>query len=234
MFYNFVHRKGMELHVNIKMNPSLFVKDPEQSELGQRIIKNSIEMIHDIGFEDFTFKKLAICTHSTEASIYRYFENKHRLLTYITTWFWTWFEYQLVFYTNNIDDPKKKIGIVIELLMFRLKDQLLLEHIDKEKLYEIIISEANKVYFTKHIDEDNKAQIFKPYKDLCHRISVIFNEYNADYKYPHSLASTLIETAHHQIFFKEHLPSLTDYGKANNNDELKQFLTQMVLNVLDK
>lgn len=224
----------MDLRVNIKMNSSLYVKDPEQSELGQRIIKSSIEMIYDIGFEDFTFKKLAKSINTAEASVYRYFENKHRLLTYITTWFWTWLEYQLVFYTNNINDPRQKIEIVTDLLMFKLEDQLLLEHIDKEKLYKIIIAEANKAYFTKHIEEDNNAQIFKPYKDLCHRISMIFNEYNPEYKYPHSLASTLIETTHHQIFFKEHLPSLTDYGKAKSDKELRCFLQHMTFSVLDK
>lgn len=222
----------MDLHVNIKMNPTLFIKDPEQSELGQRIIKSSIRMIYDIGFEDFTFKKLAASVPTTEASIYRYFENKHRLLTYITTWFWSWLEYQLVFYTNNIDDPDRKIEVIVDLLIFRLKDQLLMEHIDKDKLYTIIIAESNKAYYTKHIEEDNNAQIFKPYKDLCHRISMIFNEYAPGYKYPHSLASTLIETAHHQIFFKEHLPALTDYGRAETNDELRDFLTTLIFSAL--
>lgn len=225
--------RGMDLHVNIKMNPTLYIKDPEQSELGQRIIKNSIDMIYDIGFEDFTFKKLARSSATTEASVYRYFENKHRLLTYITTWFWSWLEYQLVFYTNNLSTPHSKIEVLIDLLLFNLEDQFLIQHIDKDKLYKIIIAESNKAYFTNHIEEDNKAKIFKPYKDLCHRISTIFNEYCPGYKYPHSLASTLIETAHHQIYFKDHLPSLTDYGRANDNNELRVFLKHMVLSILD-
>lgn len=214
----------MELAVHIKMNPSLYVKNPEESELGKRIIQHSIDSIYELGFEDFTFKKLAKRINTTEASVYRYFENKHRLLTYITSWFWTWLEYQLVFYTNNIDDPAKKINILIDLLVFNLKDQFLEEHINKERLQQIIISEANKSYFTHHIDEDNKAHLFKPYKDLCHRISGIFTEYNPDYKYPHTLASSLLETAHHQMYFMLHMPTLTDFGKSENNDELIAFL----------
>ena len=50
----------MKLEVQIKMNPSLYLRDPEQSELGKNIIKFSIELIHKFGFESFTFKKLAL------------------------------------------------------------------------------------------------------------------------------------------------------------------------------
>ncbi|MEZ5017568.1 MAG: TetR/AcrR family transcriptional regulator [Flavipsychrobacter sp.] len=222
----------MDLAVQIKMNPSLYVKDPEQSDLGKRIVQHSIDAIYEYGFEDFTFKKLASRINTTEASVYRYFENKHRLLTYITSWFWTWMEYQLVFYTNNLTDTQKKIDILIDLLVFNLEDKLLVDHINKGKLQQIIISEANKSYLTNHIDEDNKAQIFKPYKDLCHRISEIFVDHNSKYKYSHSLSSTLIETAHHQMYFQRHLPSLTDFGKTQNNKELVCFLKDFIYKTL--
>lgn len=224
----------MELAVQIKMNPYLYVKDPEQSDLGKRIIQHSIDIIYEHGFEYFTFKKLAQQINTTEASVYRYFENKHRLLTYITTWYWTWLEYQLVFYTNNISEPEKRIDVFIDLLVFDLEDKLIAAHINKEKLHQIIISEANKSYFTNHIDEDNKARIFKPYKDLCQRISDIFISYNPEYKYPHSLASTLIETAHHQMFFKTHLPALTDFGNTETNKDLVLFLRDTAYKALRK
>ena len=73
----------MKLELQVKMNPSLFLRDPEQSELGKNIIKHSIHLIHDNGFEAFTFKKLAESIGTTEAGVYRYFENKHKLLVYI-------------------------------------------------------------------------------------------------------------------------------------------------------
>jgi len=49
----------MKLEVQIKMNQTLFLRDPEQSELGRNIIKHSIQLIDKTGFESFTFKKLA-------------------------------------------------------------------------------------------------------------------------------------------------------------------------------
>lgn len=219
--------------MHIKMNPALYIKDPEQSELGRKIIVNSISMIHDMGFEGFTFKKLSLEINTTEASIYRYFENKHRLLSYIINWYWTWLEYQFVFYTNNIGDPVKNIHTLIDLLIFELDDKFTSFDINKEKLYKIVVSESNKLYLTNHVEEDNKASMFKPYKDLCNRISMVFEDYNPTFKFPHSLASTLVETAHHQLYFAQYLPSLTDFGKAQNNEKLKAFLTCMIFSMLD-
>jgi AcrR family transcriptional regulator len=66
----------MELQVQLKMNEKLFVRNPEQTMLGRKIIQRSIQLIQENGFESFTFKKLAEEIGSTEASIYRYFENK--------------------------------------------------------------------------------------------------------------------------------------------------------------
>ena len=230
----FQNQYRMDVQLQVKMNPSLFLKDPEQSELGRNIIRHSIEMIDDIGFENFTFRKLAMSIGTTEASINRYFENKHRLLTYIISWFWTWMEYQYVFYSNNIKEPQKKIETIISLMLFNLEDAFFVDHINKEKLQHIIVAEGNKLYFTKHVDEDNNAKLFKPYKDLCNRIADVFAEYNPEYKYPHSLASTLVETAPHQMFFSEHLPSLTDLSKEKNNSDLRDFLTKMAFNCLGK
>ncbi|GAK93236.1 hypothetical protein JCM19298_1955 [Nonlabens ulvanivorans] len=75
-------------NLKVQINDKIFVKDPESSELGQRIISNSITMIHEMGFEQFTFKKLGKLIGSNESSIYRYFENKHKLLLYLTSWYW--------------------------------------------------------------------------------------------------------------------------------------------------
>ncbi len=90
----------MQLH--IVMNEALFLRNPEQSELGKNIINHSTRLIFKNGFEAFTFKKLAEEIGTTEASIYRYFENKHKLLLYLSAWYWGWLEFQIGFQTNNI------------------------------------------------------------------------------------------------------------------------------------
>ena len=66
----------MAISIQIKLNEKLYIRDPQDTKLGRKIIQHSILLIDEIGFEGFTFKKLAMRIGSTEASVYRYFEKK--------------------------------------------------------------------------------------------------------------------------------------------------------------
>ncbi len=218
----------MEIQLHIKMNEKLFLRDPEKSELGKKIIQDSIQLIYKNGFEAFTFKKLAVDIGSTEAGIYRYFENKHRLLIYLTAWYWSWLEYQVTFHTNNIEDPVVKLKMVIKLLATTIEDDTSTRHVDENILHQIIITEGSKAYLTKRVFEDNKDRLFKPYKDLCAMIGNMILACNPNYLYPKSLASTIIEMAHFQNFFMNNLPALTDFGENKDEAEIVRFLEELV------
>jgi len=224
----------MKLEVQIKMNASLYLRDPEQSELGKNIIKFSIELIQKNGFEAFTFKKLAEAIGTTEAGVYRYFENKHKLLVYIISWYWGWLEFQIGYQTKNVANPTSKLKKVITLLATTVEDDLMTGHVDESLLYQILISEGSKAYLTKQVGQDNKQHYFKPYKDLCNTVGNIILECNSKYKYPHSLASTIIEVAHLQNFFMHNLPSLTDFSKSKNEDQIIIFLNDLVFSSIEK
>ena len=225
----------MEYTVLVRMNELLFLRDPERSELGRRIVRQSILLIGELGFEDMTFRKLAERIGTKEASIYRYFENKHRLLVYLVAWYWQWLEYQVVFQTNNLTDAKEKLERILKLML--LKDFAQPHNqegeIDIMALHSIVIREASKAYLTHHVTEDNRQQLFKPYKDLCRRIADVILEYQPAYPYARSRASSLIETAHHQAFFSEHLPSLTDFSVSRDNEQLLRFLRHLLFASLD-
>ncbi len=224
----------MELQLQIKMNEKLFLRNPEHSELGKKIILHSIPLIHKNGFEAFTFKKLAEDIGTTEAGIYRYFENKHLLLIYITAWYWSWFEYRVTVNTSNIKDPTIKLKKVIKLLATAVEDDVKTSYVDESILHQIIITEGSKAYLTKKVSEDNKAHLFQPYKDLCAKIAGIILECNPKYKYPKSLASTIIEMAHYQNFFMKNLPSLTDFGKEKDELRIVSFLEGLVFSSIKK
>ena len=224
----------MDIQLKINMNEKLFLRDPEQSELGKKIILHSIQLIYKNGFEAFTFKKLALDIGTTEAGIYRYFENKHRLLIYLTAWYWSWLEYQVSFQINNIKDPIVKLKTVIKLLATSVEDDSKTLYVDESILHQIIITEGTKAYLTKRVSEDNKDHLFKPYKDLCAVIGNMILECNPEYKYPKSLASTIIEMAHFQNFFMNNLPSLTDFGQDKNESEIVVFLEDLVFSSIKK
>jgi AcrR family transcriptional regulator len=214
------------------MNPSLYLRDPEGTELGKNIIQHSIQLIHDTGFEAFTFKKLAESIGTTEAGVYRYFENKHKLLVYIISWYWRWLDFQIGYQTKNLTNPVSKLKKVITILATTVEDDLLTGHVDESILHQILISEGSKAFLTKQVNQDNKQEYFKPYKDLCNTIGEIILECNPKYKYPHSLASTIIEMAHLQNFFMNHLPSLTDFSKSKDEKEIIKYLEDLVFNTI--
>lgn len=222
----------MDLSIQIKLNNKLFLRNPEDTELGRDLLKYSIVLIHRMGIEAFTFKKLADEIGTTEASVYRYFENKHLLLVYLVSWYWTWLEYQIIIQTNNIKQPRQRLKKMIQIIGSHVIDDQTTVHIDEYLLYEIVMSEGIKAYLTKHVKSDNTHQFFKPYKDLCNRIAEVMLLCNPKYKYPHSLTSTLIESAHIQNYFKRNLPSLTDFDQANEDDTLIHFLQDLVFGAL--
>ncbi|TNE54972.1 MAG: TetR/AcrR family transcriptional regulator [Bacteroidetes bacterium] len=216
--------------VNVQVNDNIYLKNPESSELGRKIIAGSIDLIDSIGFECFTFRKLGQEINSTEASIYRYFENKHKLLLYLTSWYWGWLEYRLVFQTANIGSPVERLEKAITTLTEQVEDDNSFTHINKVKLYHILIAESSKAYLTKSVDAENQEGFFAGYKKLVDRVSAIILEINPTYKYPHMLVSTVIEGAHHQRYFAEHLPRLTD--SIEGEDSITEFYKNVVLNAV--
>jgi len=222
----------MKLPVKIKMNAHLFLRDPEESETGRKIIKHSIILIHKYGFEAFTFKKLAKAAVTTEAVVYRYFENKHRLLMYIVSWFWSWQEYLVMFHTNNINEPEKKLKKIIQILAAQVKDDSTTEHVDERLLYEIVMREGAKAYLTRHVSEDNKHHLFKPYQDLCTRVAEVILECNPKYKFPRSLSSTIIEMSHIQNFFMKYLPSLSDFTDIKDEAATFNYVKRLVFSAI--
>jgi AcrR family transcriptional regulator len=224
----------MDFQVSFNLNDKVFLRDPETSEVGKKLIKSAIDLIYELGFEHFTFKKLAAEVNTTEATVYRYFENKHRLLLYILNWYWNYIEFLLEFRLQNVTDTKVKLQAIIELLTQELPESSGKMDYNKRYLNQIIISESSKVYLVKEVKEINKSEVFKPYKDLCGKIAEVISEYNPAYEFPRSLSSTLIETSHYQQFFCSYLPRLTDSKGGDQKTFTAGFLSDLLFKTLDR
>lgn len=212
-------------NIKITINEKLYVKDPETSELGRNILKKSIELIDKIGFEAFTFKKLGEQIQSNESSIYRYFENKHKLLMYLSSWYWSWMEYRIIFATANVIDPFQKLEKAIQIVTENIADDEATPYINEQLLHRIIIEEFTKTMRTKNVDDENKAGFFLVYKRVINRLVSIIEEINPNYAYSKSLASTVVESALHQQFLKQHLKTITNFSE---NDCSSAFFIDLV------
>lgn len=216
-------------NINISVNSELFLKDPESSELGKKIVGQGILLIDDIGFEKFTFKKLGVQIKSNESSIYRYFENKHKFLVYITNWFWGWKEFQLTMSTYGISNSNEKLLKAIEVITHPVVQDFRFQHINEVALNHIIINESSKSYLTKEVETDNKEGYFSIYKRLVTRIAEMISEVSSDYEYSLSLSSMVLDGALHQHFLKDHIQSITDCSEKKS---VSNYFKDLVINTL--
>ncbi|WP_396144218.1 TetR/AcrR family transcriptional regulator [Flavobacterium sp.] len=216
-------------NIIISVNDKLYVKNPETSDLGKKIIEQSILLIDEIGFENFTFKKLGEKISSNESSIYRYFESKHKLLLYLSSWYWGWIEYKLAFATTNVSNPMERLKKGITIVTEKVEDDSTTLHINEAILNKIIIQEFTKTLLTKEVDEENKEGFFLVYKRVINRIIEMINDVNPNYAFAKSLASSIVEGALHQHFLKDHLKTITN---CNTSISPTDFYINLVENTL--
>ncbi len=218
----------LQIHINV--NPEIYLRDPNSSELGRKIVSSGIQLINELGFEKFTFKKLGEQIGSPESTIYRYFENKQTLLVYLISWYWGWIEYKLVFSTANIDSPTLKLAEAIKVLTQPITIGNSFTHINAVLLEQLVIEESVKIYHTKDVDQANSKGYFGIYKRVVQRASEMVLSLNPNFEFPHMLISTVIEGAHQQRHFAKHLPSLTDVKQGKDN--IAEFYNQLVFKII--
>lgn len=200
----------MGVTIQMKLNEKLFLRDPQDSALGRKILRESILLFDEIGLEAFTFKKLAERIDSTEASIYRYFENKHLLLVYLVNMYWELLRIQLEFSAANIQDPRERLEAVVNTLAGVNRPAIQVEYADPRVLHRIVVAESTKAYHTKEVDRENQNGFFLSYKALARLIAGIILELKPGFPYPQALASNLLEMSTGHIYYARHLPSLTE------------------------
>jgi AcrR family transcriptional regulator len=213
----------------VEVNSKLFLKDPFSSELGMLIVREGALLIQELGMEHFTFKKLGAKIGSTEAAIYRYFENKHKLLLYLSSWYWAWLEHNLVFLTANQSDAEERLAIAIRLLV---EGPIYKENhfLNPEVLRSLVINESIKGFLTKEVDLEHESGIFAQVYKFGDRVSSIITEINPDYLYPTTLVSTILESSLLQSFNSQHLPGMLD-ARPESKDRY-QFFHQLVIKAI--
>jgi len=212
----------------VNIHNGLCLRDPKETTLGQSILKYSIILIDELGFEHFTFKKLATRINSTEASIYRYFENKHLLLVYLSNWYWEYMYVNIQNKLDNITSPTEKLKIAIAGILDSMMKNDEISYIDEDILHSIMVSQADKVYRIKEVTEENKNGFFLAYKKVVRFISDIMLEVDPDFPYARILASTLTEMPNQQLYYAKNLPSLTSLAdQEDNQSELQKVMENM-------
>lgn len=215
----------MQTTEHLKIHNGLYIRDPKDTVLGRSILRNSIILIDELGFEHFTFKKLAFHIKSTEASVYRYFENKHLLLLYFYNWYWEYLYANIQTKLENENASSEKLKIAIDGILFSIRKNPEIDFIDEDILHRIMVSQADKVLRIKEVTEENRNGFFLAYKKVVKSIADIILEIEPNFPYARILASTLMEIPNQQLYYAENLPSLTNLQHNEDN----QFEIQKVM-----
>ena len=219
---------AIKLHVDDKLT----LRDPASTELGVTIVEQAILLLDELGYEAFTFRKLAERTGTTEPSIYRYFRNKQRLLLYLISWHWSWMEYRLMLATANVASAEERLRLALVELTRPIVADETMPRIDGAALYRVVVAESSKAYLHREVDSENREGLFRSYKRLCRTVANIIAEINPNYRYPVALVSTVVESSRMQKFFADHLPSLTEVKHTPADLSTTEFLTEMVFRAI--
>lgn len=222
----------MAASIKFIIDPSLYLRDPEETILGKKIVSESILLLDEDGYDAFTFKKLAARIESTEASVYRYFKSKHQLLSYLVSWYWIWLEYLIAFRTNNMTDAKQKLRIAITALLESDSYDPNVPHIDESVLHRVVIAEAARVYMTRTSERADYKGILAGYNLLCAKLMSFITGIDSKYKYTRELVETLIATAHNQIFTA--YQGTERRAKRKDHQGTETFLNHLVFTSLEK
>jgi len=223
----------MSRDIKFDLPEKLFLKDPQDSKFGQRLLQHTVSLMNEIGFEQFTFRKLGVAMSSSEVSIYRYFENKHLLLLYLNSWYWEWVHYLIDYHIVNITDPIIKLRKVIHCIIFAAHEQDAHGFANQKTLQEIMIKESSKSYHVHDVDKENNDGLFLSYKLMVNKIADIMKEVNPAFEYPRTLSSTIFEMANNQIYYAEHLPRLTDLKNSYTKlDDLETIVNKFTFSAL--
>lgn len=220
--------------IKLEVDARLYVKDPTSSELGERIVEHGILMMDEMGLEDFTFRKLAQRIGTTEASVYRYFGSKHKLLLYLTSWYWNWVEYRLRLATENIPSPDERLRLALQELTRPIVKDESTPRIDEAALYRVVVTESAKAYMHATAQAEGKEGYYRAYQRFVNSVAQLIRDINPEYPHPIALVSTVLESGHMQKYFTEHLPFLTDLRPEESHRETTTFLTNLVFKAIGR
>lgn len=217
----------IEVQTGLGHEGSAFLKDPDSSETGREIIRHGASMMASHGVESFTFRKLAAQAGITEATVYRYFSNKHQMLMYLLNRYWNALEYRAMQETVHINDPLERLGRLAELLTVPVASTAA-DHAMAADLYSIAMSESIKVHLGTETGSDWQKGMLNGYARITGLVAETLKVARPLYPYPHAWAATFVDSAMQQQFLLRHLPDLTEIEPSKAS--LTAFLRSLIPN----
>jgi AcrR family transcriptional regulator len=221
----------MTINISHDINPNLFVKNPTDTDLGRKIVGNGLRLLHKTGIEQFNFKKLAVAAKTTEASVYRYFKDKHQFILYFNAWYWRYILFLVEIEIKTEQKPKDQLNSMLSFLYNKQKFKFKSEILDIYLLRELMLSESVRLIYTQNIENITKLNLLSDQIKFLEMIKNIIKEINPKIKYPLALASTIVEGIQMQNHFISHSLPLTDM-QTSDSKSYSTYLDSLLTNII--
>ncbi|MBL7812132.1 MAG: TetR/AcrR family transcriptional regulator [Bacteroidetes bacterium] len=209
--------------VRVSLPPVLYIKNPQETALGQSLLEHAAACISRDGLEEFNFRKLAQAAGCTEATVYRYFENKHKLVLLLMNLFWGYVDFQI---QQRIRfEPKAEAALNACLNEL---GNLQLHEIHNPHFAELLVHlaarEGVKMHLGKDIHAETQDGSLTHYLRLLQTVEDLLRLNHVSY--PRALAGLLLDSALQQHFYRHNEPLLTD--SACEEEGCVQFLQSLI------
>ncbi|MFN5207896.1 MAG: TetR/AcrR family transcriptional regulator [Bacteroidota bacterium] len=219
----------MKLHFQVHIPSRMAQHDPSHSRTGLKILNTAIQLIADEGYESFHLSRLAEKADTVESTVYRYFENKHKLLLYISGWYWAYLDFSIDYETREMKAPAQILNKAIEMMAGKNLPTNIDLIGDPLLIHRIMITEFSKIYITQMAQEDNKEGYFVYFKTFVNKIGNLLSAIMPGYKFPRSFAFLLVLGIYQQMHVAEKLPALSDYDQSEPLDEyISRFIKDLI------
>lgn len=214
---------------SLQVSDTFYLRNPHTTALGKKMIARAITIIDEIGYSQFTFKKLALSINSVEASIYRYFENKEHMLFYLVATYWTATNFRVKFFTQMLRSHEERVYTTIDVLTGI--QSAAVPGLDFNQ-YEALQRIARKNYFyaltilrNKENGEVLERELFKVSKEIQDHLEASIRKLAPSFQYSALMADTIMNKG---LYSVEELKSAGLNNREEGYRELASFLKEVL------
>ncbi len=222
----------MITQLRLEVPAELFIKDPFSSELGAKIVEAAIQLINKIGYEDFTFKKLALSCKTTEATIYRYFHSKQQLLAYLCALYWSYTTLIIELEGEKLNsNSKKQLGSLLQILSNNVELKSLSNTLLIEELFRLVIKQWPKV---NHLDGEQNTYLndaVNAYKKVTQLFANVLHTIQPKLRYSLVYADTIVMAIHNYALNSCREKEFT-IDKKSFSKEIQKFSEQLTQKII--
>ena len=228
--HNGFHRYKRERKYVFPISEELYERDPLESEVGELILAESIQLLQNVGVSGMNLHMLSERIGLSYETILRYFVDKYQLLAYLNEFYWHWMAHWISVYQMASSSSQHQLIISLQCLCHEYPPLQKSQEPYIYPLFNVLVTEPLKqeVFFS---PDYTYSGMNWGYKKLVMVLTDILKEISPEYPFSKNLAISLVESVNQHQFIGQVMP---EWNKDDGllRPRLSTFLIDLSMNVL--